>query len=132
MSAIAVWRPPLIEHVTPELKAWDFSDLQSGQDQPDDPTDFLELLMAGIGPKDEPGFEWFDFEVCTPKRLSRNLQENPTMYEFGRFRIIVNEWNLEVILSAVHDLCRSAPLGDWSTVTRYLATFGMWEYEPFR
>jgi hypothetical protein len=119
-------------NVRAEIKTWEFVDLDaSGRSSPDDPSDFYELLLVGIAPEDSQGLEWFDFIVCTPTAISRIVREAPG-YVFGRFMLILNEWDTDLVVAAVRDLCDSAPDGDWELVSDFLSRFGMYEYERFR
>jgi hypothetical protein len=113
-----------------ELRTWDTGDFPPGRNAPEDPEDFEVLIQAAIAPPDQPGGEWFDFLVCTPAWLAKEAVAES--YLWGRHRIIVPRWDLNLVLGAIQDLCASAPGPDWATTSAYLSRFGMWEYERFR
>lgn len=112
------------------LVAWDTAVVQPPH-VPEDPQDFELLFMALIGDREdetESRGEWFDFVVCTPRRLERNLREKP--YVFGRYLLVVEEWDEAGIVQAIRNLCATAPVADWDTVADYLLRYGSWEFDP--
>jgi hypothetical protein len=44
-----------------ELRSWGSGDFPAERPRPDDETDFEVLVLALVGPPDQPGGEWFDF-----------------------------------------------------------------------
>jgi hypothetical protein len=120
-----------------EMHGHDFPDLGPGKTAPDDPAHFGTLMLVLIGPVGDEAYtpdrtpvgDWFDFFVCTPSWLGANF--NPRGYDWGRFKIIVQRWDEELVLGAIQRLCDVAPGPDWTATATYLSRFGQWEYDEY-
>lgn len=100
-----------------------------GSHAPDDPDRFSILVQAMIGPEGGPGEESFDFVICTPALLAKDLETR--RYQFGRHYLFVNRYDPELIEQVLHELCESASGPDWESVATYLSRYGQWEFEDY-
>ena len=110
------------------LHSPDLFDLESSS--PEDPEEFGILIQAMVGPVGAEGEESFDFTVCAPKWLSKNI--NGSKHLFGRHYLIVNRYDYGVINDAISSLCRSVSGSSWQEVAQKLSQHGGWEFENYR
>jgi hypothetical protein len=111
-----------------ELKYLHSPDLPDLEDaKPQDPADFVILVQAIIGLEGGDGADTFDFIVCTPKWLERQVTpENPMS---GRSHIFVEHYDYEQIRSEIARYCSLAVGPSWPSVAAILSRYGRWEYE---
>ena len=69
---------------------------------PPDASDFFENLVVHVGPEDSPHYRVYSVWVATPGALK--LQNEA--YRFGRGLLIVERYDMELILRAVRDHIR--------------------------
>ena len=112
------------------LHSPDLLDLKRGA--PGDPEDFGILVQAMIGPaaSETPSGESFDFLVCTPRWLERNVA--PGEYRFGRSLLILARYDYRVLHRAITKLCHRTEGDDWPAVAERLNRFAHWEFEDYR
>jgi len=116
--------------VIPVVKDVISGDLINPQlDKPDDPTDFCVVLQALIGREDTNGCESFQFVVCTPAWLQRELTTRSSIW--GRHLLIVAQYDYDLIMTAINDLCSASAGPDWTTVGERLSRYGFWEFEDY-
>lgn len=97
---------------------------------PIDADDFGLLLQAIIGPKDQIGEESFDFIVCTPNWLQKQVRDRG--YLMGRHHLIVSRYDFDLIRDAIRTLCSETKGSDWDAIAEYLGRYGKWEFEDYR
>jgi len=91
-----------------------------------DPTDFVLLVQAMIGPEGEDGADTFDFLVATPKWLERRVTlESPLT---GHSYLFVERYDYEQIRREIERICSLAAGPSWPAVASILARYGRWEY----
>ena len=90
---------------------------------------FCVSLRALIGAVGEPGEESFDFDVCSPAWLQRELELYPVLS--GRFTLIVADYNPSAIETYVRKRVAQATGPDWPTVAGILARWSRWEFEDY-
>jgi hypothetical protein len=73
---------------------------------PADRDDFFENLVVHVGPEDSPDYRVYSLWVATPAALMR--RQDP--YRFGRGLLIVERYDMEVILRAVREHIRELGL----------------------
>ena len=79
--------------------AWDLKTFQ-----PDDPLDFCILVQAMLGPVDGPGEDSFNFVLCTPQWIARELERDDIVW--GRARLIVSHYSYQALETTVLTLCQ--------------------------
>jgi hypothetical protein len=97
---------------------------------PEDDTLFLFLLQITIGTKNIEGGDSFQIEVCTPKWLMQNYNENEII--FPRGKLIVFEYDLEKILKRITDYCDSCEGATWEEIVCKISRIALWEFEDYR
>jgi immunity protein 8 of polymorphic toxin system len=107
------------------LRGLDIIDLQNFS--PEEADNFHLPIQAVIGPLGSKGEEAFDFVICTPKWIEREVQEKGPL--FGKAHIIVNEYNYDQIFTLVDELCNRLSGDSWETIENKLRLYGGWEYE---
>jgi hypothetical protein len=113
------------------VKIWDVSPPASGSD-PQDPTNFSELFLFGIGPDDgTDGQDWFDLEVVTPAWLARQVNKLPG-YVFSRGMLVIDHWDPELAVQAMRTLCEQIPDSEWEHVSEYLSRYSWHEFDRYR
>jgi hypothetical protein len=97
---------------------------------PSDPSDFAILVQAMIGPTDGEGEESFDFVLCTPHWIAREMQTRD--HRWGRATLVVPRYAYEMLERAVVALCGRAQGDDWPQVAVLLNRWMTWEFEDYR
>lgn len=82
-----------------------------------------------IGPAGAEGEESFDFDVCSPAWLETELKSHPVVS--GRFFLIIEAFDLDVIESYVRKRVAQATGADWPTIAGKLARWSRWEFEDY-
>ncbi|MFL9840060.1 Imm8 family immunity protein [Sphingomonas sp. ST-64] len=91
---------------------------------------FRISLRAMIGVAGEEGEESFDFDVCSPAWLDRELDDHPVVG--GRFLLIVRDFKPAQIEGYVQKRIAHATGPDWPTIAEKLARWSQWEFEDYR
>lgn len=104
--------------------------LDVGTYEPKDPENFNMLFQFLIGPADSEGEESFDIEVCTPKWILTNHNKEDVV--FGRYKIIVLEYNFQRIVSSVTKYVSTCSGETWSELSAKVSRIGRWEFEDYR
>ena len=110
------------------LHSPDLKDLKKGQLSA--PTHFCLYIQAFIGPEGQRGEESFDILVCTPSWIAKEIAEQG--YIWGRHRLVVSEYDYDLIWNAISEICSKTEAADWSAVAGALNHFGAWEFSEFR
>lgn len=97
---------------------------------PDDPECFCLSVQAMIGAHGEEGEESFNFLVCTPRWLEREVAREG--YVLGRFYIFLARYDYALMRRIIEELCEQAMGEDWDTVAARLARHSLWEFEDYR
>ena len=105
--------------------AWDLRTFQPG-----DPLDFCILVQAMVRPLDGPGEESFDFILCTPQWIARELERDDVVW--GRARLIVSRYSYQALERTVLTLCQRTDGKNWSEVAERLNRWTAWEFEDYR
>ncbi|OLU22201.1 hypothetical protein BVH03_25295 [Pseudomonas sp. PA15(2017)] len=109
------------------LHSPDIYDLENYK--PESPTSFNFLLQAMIGPAGEDGEESFDIDVCTPKWIEENCEQDVVL--IGRHYLIVREYNYKKIDEFIRKFLLSCVGEDWNEVANKVARLGFWEFEDY-
>ena len=96
---------------------------------PDAPESFCFLLQAYAGPKGTEGEESFDIQVCTPKWLIQNYEQEDII--IGRHLLIVFNYNYDRIFQRVKRYIESCNGDTWSEVAEKIGRIGKWEFEDY-
>jgi len=113
------------------LHSPDVEDLESFQ--PEMPDTFCILVQAMIGPRGQLGEESFDFLVCTPKWLAKELETTNRIW--GRHYLFVNRYSYDLLWRTINDLCVNTINtrgNSWQEIGAQLARYGKWEFEDYR
>jgi hypothetical protein len=117
--------------VRAEVKRWWSEDFPDGVTSPDDPEDCCVGIQADIGPVGTDGADTFEFIVCTPKALSRRLDDDPRPF-WARGTLIVRTFSWHAAEAAMHQFVRSVSGSDWTEVSMKLNRFLGWEFEDYQ
>jgi len=98
--------------------------------RPTDPECFGILVQAMIGSDDAEGEESFDFILCTPRWIARELETRD--FRWGRPTLVVQGYAYETLERAVVALCRRTEGADWAAVAEKLNRCMGWEFEDYR
>lgn len=112
------------------LHSPDIGNLSLENYSPENPDNFSLFIQAMIGPLGEEGEESFNFLVCTPKRLTSELEDNGFL--FGKAYLFVREYNYKVIHKTIKDLCDRIYGDNWNVIAQKLSRFGHWEFEDYQ
>lgn len=113
-----------------ELKRIHSPDIENLADYyPDDPASFCFLLQAIVAPLGEEGEESFDIEVCTPKWLSENYQENDIV--IGQHLLIVFDYNYDRIFNKIKSYIENCNGDTWDKITQQIGRLGKWEFDDY-
>lgn len=96
---------------------------------PEDPESFSLALRAIVGPKDQPGEESFDIQVCTPNWLLQHCGREEII--IGRHFLIVFEYNYERIKRTIVEFCERCTGDTWQEVAEKVSRLGYWEFEDY-
>ena len=114
-----------------ELRALHSPDLPDlAREVPEDPAHFGLLVEASIGPSGSLGEDLFNFVVCTPSWLARQVASGE--YRFLRHYLLVQRYDYHLIQAALEKLCASISGPDWTSVAEKLARYGRWEFEDYQ
>jgi hypothetical protein len=91
---------------------------------------FCVSLRALVGPAGAPGEESFDFDVCSPAWLERELDSHAILR--GRFLLIVRGFDPQRIEDYVRKRIAQVSGDDWLTVAGKIACWAQWEFEDYR
>ena len=91
---------------------------------------FSILLYMNIGPKDIEGGHDYWLTVCTPEWLKVNSTYEKVVC--GRHKIIVNEYNADIIVGAIEKIINSCDNGDFESTSAKLGRFFLWEFEDYK
>ncbi len=122
-------KPSLRSFFSPDAPSADLRDWA-----PEDSTTFGVLIQAFIGLEGEEGEDMFQFLVCTPKWLERELAEahakgDDKPHVIGHHHVIVPAWDYDLLYRWLIETCERSAGESWSAVTRRLSRYGLWEYQ---
>jgi hypothetical protein len=124
-------RPPRHYLIVSEIKGLHSPDLYALElDNPPDIENCCVLIEVSVGPKDEPGEEYFGVVVTTPRWLADHLSDRE--YLSGRHYLIVKRYDFEVVRSALYKQFQGVQGANWSEVAERLARYGQWEFEDYQ
>jgi hypothetical protein len=96
---------------------------------PQDLESFGCTLGLTIGPSNGEGGELFYLTACSPKWLAMACKKDGFLW--GRYHLIVPEYNLKAILQIVTKFVDNCSGESWNSVAGKLARFANWEYEDY-
>jgi hypothetical protein len=77
---------------------------------PSNPENFHELLYVDVGPEGSTAdVRRYALHVTTPKGLSARIENNSSGYRFGSNLLVVERFDLEMILRALRDRINELP-----------------------
>lgn len=98
------------------------------EDWGEDVDDFYVCFQVGIGCKDILGSgDMFTFEVVSPKRLGRIIQDSNI--EIGRGYLIMNDFNIKHIESTVNHIISKCQNADYDLAMKELSKYFRWEMD---
>ena len=95
---------------------------------PDDA--FCIGVVADVGPLGERGAEMFQFEVCSPAWLEKELQSDNVV--LGRHRLFMSNFSYNALETYVLKRVQQAEGPDWPSVAEKLSRWGHWEFEDYQ
>lgn len=113
-----------------KLKGISSPDVELQTYWPEDEANFGFLIEAQIGPENEKGADIFQIMVCTPDWIKTNYLAHKTVW--GRHMLIVFEYDLIEIESAINRYLESCTAGDWHGLALKLSRIGGWEFEDYK
>ena len=99
--------------------------------QPVERDNFGTWIRLAIGPKGEPGVDYFELFVCTPQWLSEELKKD-SLARWARHFLIVEEYNLDLIIHQCERLVQRCCGNDWLTIAQKIARYAHWEFEDMQ
>lgn len=114
-----------------ELKLLRSSDFDVETYQPEDPRNFEVWIEGAIGTPGEEGSDIFQFAVCTPSWIAAELERSGGVM-FGRYRIVVAEWDLALVRTAIANLCNETTGASWDEIGVKLARYGLWQFSDYQ
>lgn len=117
-----------------ELKSLTSSDIDERSYWPDDEEMFGFTVDATIGPKDDDSGNIFQFFVCTPKWINKNMinRDFGDIGVFGKDMIIVTEYDISSIRAMISKLCENTKGKDWADIANRLSRYASWEYADYQ
>ena len=112
------------------LHSPDIRDFGAGG-RPEDLDCFLALVQAFVAEDSEDAKiigESFDFLVCTPRWLDREISERG--HALGLFRIIVPRYDYQAIWDIIASICKQIDGDDWASIGSTLGKYGLYEFDP--
>lgn len=96
---------------------------------PEDPDVFRVPIRLVAGPEGKEGEESFDFEVCSPRWLEREVTGDGVL--LVRHRLLMNSFDFTRVRSFVERYVRGCEGSSWNEVANKLARLGQWEFEDY-
>ena len=97
--------------------------------QPQNPHDVWLSMSMEIGEKGDNASNIFLFTLATPEGIRRNLEESGRNHKFGRFYLIVKEYNWKTIEKTIQEKVKRCQSDSWEESVRLLSRDFKWEYE---
>ena len=101
---------------------------------PDEEDNFSFFVEATIGPEGEDYSDVFQFQVCTPKWIATKMinRDFGDYGVFGRYMMIVKDYDFEEIKAMIVKLCKETSGSDWAEIASKLSKYGAWEYADYQ
>jgi hypothetical protein len=112
------------------LKGISSPDVELATYWPEDESCFGFLIEAQIGPENEKGTDLFQIMVCTPDWIKANYSKRKAVW--GRHMLIVFEYDLAEIKSAINRYVERCMADDWHGLALKLSRMGDWEFEDYQ
>jgi hypothetical protein len=98
---------------------------------PSDPDLFGLLVEVWVGAEGDEGEDVFSFMVCSPRWFSERLAElgGDPPYIIGHHYIVMASWNYDALYGLLQQFCARSEGPDWTSVTRKLSRYGLWEFQ---
>lgn len=96
--------------------------------RPDSPA-FKILIEAEIGPAEDETADIFGFLVCSPAWIAREVAMRGFLKAYHH--LVIEEFDLGLVRSAIGSICEQATGGDWPTLAREIGRHGAWEFEGY-
>lgn len=114
-----------------EIKGYSSPDILDFKNfEPNSKESFSFLLELEIGMKEKAGSDLFSVEVCTPKWLLENYQSYDVL--LGRHKVIVFEYNIDNIISALGHHINSIACNSWEDFAKHLSRIAHWEFDDYK
>lgn len=88
----------------------------------------LEAYIIKRGEKNLFAYELFKFNIVSPKRLSKFVENNYEI-EIGRGYLITNDYSLSIIESKIKHLLTNCKRENWDEVIHAINRYGKWADE---
>ncbi|WP_157815541.1 Imm8 family immunity protein [Kitasatospora sp. CB02891] len=109
------------------VRGFSSPDIDLDEFAPEDPESFAFLLQAIVGPEDGPGSESLQFTVCTPRHLSRLIEDLGVVPGHGL--VVVETCRLDRVLAYVERMIGRQTGEDWPAVAKNLGRIGTMEFD---
>ena len=96
---------------------------------PNEPNNFFLSVKLLVG--DDYGSDaadLFDMNICTPKWLLENCSGNL----FPRGFLIMESYNLNILLDCINELLSEIEADNWEVWAEKLNKFAIWEFDNYR
>lgn len=97
---------------------------------PAEPDMFRVAVRLVAGPQGSEGEESFDFEVCSPLALAREIGDDGVL--LLRHRLVMTSFDFGRVRQFVERYVRGCEGENWDEVANKLARLGWWEFEDYR
>jgi hypothetical protein len=112
-----------------ELKSLSSVDVELRTYAPPDES-FCIQVTAEIGALGGKGADMFQFEVCSPAWLERELQSNTVIS--GRHRLFMSSFSYNALEAYVVKRVQQAEGPDWQAVAEKFSRWSYWEFEDYQ
>jgi hypothetical protein len=92
--------------------------------------DFGILVQMLAGPYGGKGAESFDFILCTPGWLLKEVEKKRII--IGRHHIIVDQYDYRELWKFLEKQCLTSEGNTWEEVASKLSVIGGWEFDNYR
>jgi len=97
---------------------------------PGDPGNFGLWIEFRAGPDDSDGADDYRILVCTPDWIKQACRHEKVV--FGRHMLIVLEYDIEEIKSAIGRCVEKCDGSDFAAIANKIARFAAWEFEDYK
>lgn len=98
--------------------------------QPAEPDLFAVFVEFEIGPSEGEGADLFGLTVCSPRWILERQRSKG--FEFVQATLVVDRWDLDLVVRAVCDLCARSAGSDWAAIAASLSRLLRWEFADYR
>lgn len=119
----------MIELEIKNISASDIGRVSLEEWTPQNPEDIWIPMSMEIGEKGDDASNIFLFTIATPEGIQKNLNASGQYYKFGRFCLIVKQYNWKTIKNIIQERVKRCQRNSWEESVKLLSRNFKWEYE---